>query len=78
MQIVIRKKVISLNIFICTICLIIKTVCKILRSVTIPILSKIEITIDFNGHERQIYSSNTQKLNSDFFKLNQVIPIKIN
>ena len=32
-----------------------------LRSFEVPILSKIEITIDFNGHEAQLYYSNTQK-----------------
>ena len=30
-------------------------------------LSKMEITIDFNGLEEKIYHSNTQKQNGEFF-----------
>ena len=33
-----------------------ETVCKVLRNFTIPILRKIEITIDFNGHTGQFSS----------------------
>ena len=44
MQIIIKKKLISFNIFL-----------------SVQILSKIEITIDFNGHGDQLYYSNTQK-----------------
>ena len=41
-------------------------------------LSKIEITIDFNGPEAKLYHSNTQKQNGEsFFKLHRVIPIVI-
>ena len=32
-----------------------------------PMLSKIEITIDFNGPEAKLYHSNTQKQNSEYF-----------
>ena len=52
MQIINRKKVVLFNNFIWNIYFFTnKTVCKFLRSFTIPILSKIEITIDFNGQE---------------------------
>ena len=52
MQIINRKKLVWFNNFIWNIYFFtIKTVCKFLRSFTIPILSKIEITIDFNGFE---------------------------
>ena len=47
--------------------LTIKTVCKILRNFTLPMLSKIEITIDFNGPVGQFYHSNAQIENSEFF-----------
>ena len=47
MQIIIRKKLISFNIFILK--YILFNNCNYL-----PILSKIEITIDFNGHEGPI------------------------
>ena len=50
MQIIIGKKLIPFNIFIWKISfLMIKMVCKFMRSFTILILSKVEITIDFNG-----------------------------
>ena len=42
-------------------------VCKFLRSFTLPILSKVKITIDFNEQECQIYYSNTQKWNGESF-----------
>ena len=32
-----------------------------------PMLSKIEITIDFNGPEAKLYNSNTQKQNGESF-----------
>ena len=44
-----------------------KTVCKILRNFTIPILRKIEITIDFNGPKGHLHHSITQKWNSESF-----------
>ena len=54
MQIIIRKKLISLNNFISNICfLTIKIVCTFLSSFTLQILNKIEINIGFNGHEGQ-------------------------
>ena len=47
--------------------LTIKTVCKFLKSFTIPIFSKVEITTDFNGQQSQLYYSNTQKWNGESF-----------
>ena len=41
--------------------------CKFLRSFTIPIFSKVEITIDFNGQQTQLYCSNTQYWNGESF-----------
>ena len=35
--------------------------CKFLRNFTVPFLSKVEITIDFNEPESQLYHLNTQK-----------------
>ena len=52
MQIINRKKLVGFDNFIWkTYFFTIKTVSKFLRSFTVPIFSKIEITIDFNGHE---------------------------
>ena len=41
-----------------------KTVCKGLRNCSVPILSKIEFTIDFNGPKAYFHRLITQKWNS--------------
>ena len=52
MQIINRKKLVWSNNFIWNIYFFtVKAVCKFLRSFTVPILSKKEIAIDFNGYE---------------------------
>ena len=52
MQIINRKKLVWFNNFIWNIDFFtIKTVCKFLKSFTVPILSKIEIAIDPNGND---------------------------
>ena len=49
-----------------------------LRSFTVPILSKIEITIDFNGHECPTLLFKYSKIEWwIFFKLYQIIPVTI-
>ena len=56
MEIIIRKKLLSFNFFIWkNSFLVVKLMCKVLRNFTVPILSKIEITIDFNGPESQLH-----------------------
>ena len=66
-----RKKLVWFNNFIWNIYFFtIKAVCIFLRSFTEPILSKIEITIDFNGHEGPILLLKYSKIELwIFFKL---------
>ena len=43
-----------------------KIVCKVLRNFTVPILRKMEITIDFNGPGGQLHHSIAQKQSYSF------------